>query len=458
MKGKRLILLVVALLLLVGGSAVIGMEYYTGRPAFCGSCHIKKKPYDTWKKSKHSEKNVRCVDCHYAPGEKTTLKAKFKSLGQLFSYLATGDKEVRKKAWIHDESCTTSKCHPKDKFFEKEYKYTEKVTFVHKTHEEKTIEGQVPHCNTCHQHVTAGKHFEVPSEACYLCHFKNTKFNEGRSKCSLCHQIPEKPLQRQKEGKEKKEGENPITHKTLMDNGVACWSCHYELIKGKAEVKSEDCMDCHHSREILKAMDRPDRKKVMHREHVAGQNANCFDCHQPIVHKETEFLDPVRMNCQACHPDHHIYQKMLLVGPERPGVPATKSLMYEVKTNCLGCHIDIKTEKGEKLAHGTGKACVSCHKEKHDQMLDRWKNEIKEGLEAAKEMEREAEEALIDARGKVKKDLYDEAKRLLAEGRRNIEIVRFGNGVHNKKYSLMLLNAATINFEDLIDLLEEGGG
>jgi hypothetical protein len=91
-------------------------------------------------------------------------------------------------------------------------------------------------------------------------------------------------------------------------------------------------------------------------------------------------------------------------------------------------------------------------------MLDRWKKEIKEGLEAAKEMEREAEEALIDARGKVKKDLYDEAKRLLAEGRRNIEIVRFGNGVHNKKYSLMLLNAATINFEDLIDLLEEGGG
>ena len=47
------------------------------------------------------------------------------------------------------------------------------------------------------------------------------------------------------------------------------------------------------------------------------------------------------------------------------------------------------------------------------------------------------------------------AQQMLAEGRANIKIVQFGNGVHNKKYSIMLLDAAISRFEELIDSLEE---
>jgi hypothetical protein len=35
-------------------------------------------------------------------------------------------------------------------------------------------------------------------------------------------------------------------------------------------------------------------------------------------------------------------------------------------------------------------------------------------------------------------------------------MVRFGNGVHNKKYSMFVLDAAITHFEDLLDYLEEG--
>jgi len=45
---------------------------------------------------------------------------------------------------------------------------------------------------------------------------------------------------------------------------------------------------------------------------------------------------------------------------------------------------------------------------------------------------------------------------MLKEGRENLNIVKFGNGVHNKKYSIMLIDAAINRFEDMIDYLEEG--
>ena len=45
---------------------------------------------------------------------------------------------------------------------------------------------------------------------------------------------------------------------------------------------------------------------------------------------------------------------------------------------------------------------------------------------------------------------------MLEEGRGHLRIVAYGGGVHNKKYSIMLLDAAMNNFEDAIDLLIEG--
>ena len=137
----------------ISATGLLTAEYYTSRPSFCGSCHIMKSYYKSWEKSIHGEKDVACVDCHYAPGEQSTLKAKFKGLGQLFSYLSEEGKEVRKAAIVSDASCMTSACHPQETFYSKKVKFTEQVPFVHKTHADKTIEGQVLHCDTCHQHV-----------------------------------------------------------------------------------------------------------------------------------------------------------------------------------------------------------------------------------------------------------------------------------------------------------------
>ncbi len=448
MSRKKFILTTLILTTLLTIFGIFTAEHYTSRPSFCGSCHIMHKPFNSWDKSAH--RTVACVDCHYAPGEQHSIKAKFKGLSQSFSYFASGDHEVRRKAWIEDASCTTSKCHPNQEKQEKKIKYTEKVVYIHKTHFDKKIEGQSIHCNTCHLHVSSDKHFEVPMTACFLCHFKNTEFNKGRAKCSLCHEIPTKSLQAQKDAS--KPDEKPITHKSLEEAKVPCRSCHYELVQGNGEIKEEGCLNCHDTTEELEKFS---DMKLMHQEHVTNHNANCFDCHRPIQHKKIEFLDPVRESCTVCHPDHHYYQKLLIVGDKRKNITSIPALMYNVKTNCIGCHLKEVIKDGEKVMHGDAKACASCHTDKHELMMQDWKDKAIEEIKNAREIEKDLVVLIEKAKTGSPGENLEQAIKMMEEGRENLYIVENGGGVHNQKYSIQLLDAAMNNYEDAIDLLSE---
>ena len=462
---------------------------------FCGYCHtltyprVMKKAYTSWKAGKH--KDVGCVECHYPPerlrdnipqhkkipkdkryaGERSEwdfMRTELEVLSRLTTILNMNEPVVRTKPRIDDLSCTSTRCHPatgkgkEGEYWTKKIDYAQYeradktkgiVQFVHDKHFEKKkwIEGQELHCTTCHQRESEKKHFEVSKEKCFLCHFKNTAFNTDRAKCALCHEIPTKPLQTQK--KEAKPGEKPVTHKTMEEAKVGCQSCHLHLIHGNAQVSSEKCLNCHDNEATV--MKEVKNKKLMHKEHVAGQAASCFNCHEPIEHKERDFLDTARESCTVCHPDHHKYQKLLLIGAERKGIPKTPGLMSSVKTNCFGCHLEERKVKGEKVAHGSGKACAACHTEKHEGMVKQWKDKIDKELKSAKEIEEEAQVAIKNAEGKKPAKNLAEARAMLEKGRESMQLVEFGGGVHNQKYSVMLLDVAMNNFEDAIDLLKD---
>jgi hypothetical protein len=464
---------------------------------FCGYCHVLsypkviKKAYLSWKGGKH--KDIGCVQCHYPPEQlqqkipehkkiptdkKDTsdksaidfMKTELEVLSRLITVLNMDSSVTRTKPRLDDRSCTTSRCHPSTGIgkegeywtkkieyakYEREDKTEGIVPYVHKTHFDKTkwIEGQELHCTSCHQRESGEKHFEVNRDKCFLCHFKNLALNETRAKCSLCHVVPTKPLQRQK-----KEGadadEKPITHESLEKAKVACESCHLHLFKGNGFVKLENCLNCHDNEEGIRKEIL--NKKLMHERHVAVQNAHCFNCHEPMQHKKvTDFLDAGSQNCDTCHPEHHKYQKMLLLGEARGDVQETPGLMFYVKTNCLACHKEEKIVKGEEVIHGSGKACAACHTEKHEGMAKEWKDKTKEEMQGALEVEKEALETIKKADGKVTKKKLEQAISMVAEGRENLNIVEYGGGVHNKKYSIMLLDAAMNSFEDAIDLLSE---
>ena len=102
----------------------------------------------------------------------------------------------------------------------------------------------------------------------------------------------------------------------------------------------------------------------------------------------------------------------------------------------------------------SAKTCAGCHPGRQNMLKD-WQTELKEEVKYTKEVEKEALDALSKANAKLPKPKQAEAGKMLNEGRQNLKMVQFGNGVHNKKYSIFLLDAAITRFEDVIDFIED---
>ena len=485
--------------ILIVGSLVFlaawgGMEYYTSKSSFCGgSCHTMTEQYEAWKTDKHyadnnaEEMQAECIECHFLPGDKYSLKAKYEGLRHLAAYLYEPEAPLPIRPVVPDGACLQSGCHDEAKLAEREIQLTEKVRFKHGVHlGDEALEGQDLTCDTCHIKVSEKKHFEVPYDICYLCHLSLEKptlekaelreegvdktlqvtfverpsidFNQGVSRCDMCHTIPTESLQSQI-SEEDDLTKQPITHQSILEAGVACEGCHFEVVKGSGEivtgnVVSNGCLRCHNRSQTLIAS--AGDGKLMHDSHVATKKADCFDCHSTIEHRNrTDHLDFVRDDCQLCHANQHKYQKLLLAGtPVNENLSSTPHLMFDVNTNCMGCHLKKTVNKGHAVRTASGETCVACHTERHNKMLDDWRTRIEEEVAMAEEVEREALEIFEELKSKIEGNVLGEVEQKLADGSELLNIVRVGNGVHNKKYAIMILDEAFINFEDSIDLLE----
>lgn len=478
-----------------------GMEAYTSQSSFCGgSCHTMTEQYQAWKSNTHHASNnpegkqAECIECHFLPGEKHGLKAKFEGLRHLAAYLYDPNAPLPIRPVIKDGACLQSGCHEIKKFQDKELKFSKKkVRFKHTVHfGDKALEGQKLTCDTCHFKVTAEKHFEVPTEICFLCHLKLEKpilekvkvekavpigdtkeilrvsfnqrptinFNEGASKCDICHEIPTKSLQGQLSAKDSKV--KAITHQTIQKAGVTCESCHFEVVRGHGEVNtgnvvSNGCLTCHNrSQELLK---KADDKKLMHDEHVAKNKADCFDCHSVVEHRNRkDHLDFVRTDCQLCHQDQHRFQKILLAGtPINGGQAGPPHLMFNVNVNCMACHLKKTVSKGHAVRTGAPETCQACHTPEHKKMLKDWRETVTKEVKGAEEVKQEALQALKEFGEKSgEAEKLAKAEGMISKGQEYLDVVKIGNGVHNKKYAITILDEAFGRFEDAIELLESG--
>ncbi|KRT56671.1 hypothetical protein Ga0074115_1871, partial [endosymbiont of Ridgeia piscesae] len=91
-------------------------------------------------------------------------------------------------------------------------------------------------------------------------------------------------------------------------------------------------------------------------------------------------------------------------------------------------------------------------------MLDDWKKTLKKEIADGEELEAEAIQLLSEIKGNLDKKQLSQAEAMIAKGIQLLDIVRFGNGVHNKKYAITILDGAFGNFEDTIELLEGAKG
>jgi len=99
-------------------------------------------------------------------------------------------------------------------------------------------------------------------------------------------------------------------------------------------------------------------------------------------------------------------------------------------------------------------ACVKCHSKDYEKMLGMWKRELSQELEKAQRLEKEALDALAKYKPGLTQEKLTEANKLLREGRENMGIVQYGNGVHNTKYSIALLDVAMTRLKEMIAYLE----
>lgn len=136
-----LILIVVGIILILK----IGV-HATSSPTFCASCHSMSPQVYTWEASSHSE--VKCTDCHIAPGVENLVKQKAGGVKELYAtitnnYLAP----IRMPSLIPDESCQT--CHQMSK---RSVSASGDIIIDHQIHEVKKIA-----CVLCHDGVAHGK-------------------------------------------------------------------------------------------------------------------------------------------------------------------------------------------------------------------------------------------------------------------------------------------------------------
>jgi len=69
MFNKKVVLITMALVVVVGIGAGVGLVKASDNPAFCTACHIMKPYYESWQNSsllanKHSTEGVTCHQCH----------------------------------------------------------------------------------------------------------------------------------------------------------------------------------------------------------------------------------------------------------------------------------------------------------------------------------------------------------------------------------------------------------
>jgi nitrate/TMAO reductase-like tetraheme cytochrome c subunit len=234
------------------------------------------EPYvKAWTVSRHSK--VECVQCHFPPEFKEALWVKFQASTQLVKWV-TQTYDSKPYADVRDASCLRSGCHATASLDARAPLTFKRVThFAHRAHLDPARMGMQLRCTSCHAQVEVEKHFEVARTTCFTCHFKGRQ--AGReldpvAGCTGCHQAPGGRILVRATG-------STFDHAPLVQRGVACQSCHLQVVHGGGEAPVERCVGCHNEREKL---ERAGDLRLVHDAHVTRGSIDCVRCHNAVTH------------------------------------------------------------------------------------------------------------------------------------------------------------------------------
>ena len=432
--GKISIVGLVAIVILT----YIGLQY-SAKSEFCKLCHFMEPYYNGWRTSSHNM--VPCVECHYPPSVEKELKGKVKALTSVVEYFTGTYGKGRPWVEISDNSCLREGCHNRRLLFGRTI--FGNILFDHTPHLTEMRRGKKLKCTSCHSQIVQREHMTVTNSTCYLCHFKRVTGEKTLDDCNMCHGPPLSPVQYLG---------IKFDHSEALKRGVECRKCHMHVIQGNGEVSRDRCFSCHTESEKL---EKYSDALLMHDSHVTRHKVDCLRCHDEIRHEMLETVQSVEMECISCHPNQHTAQKELFLGIGGHDVEYMPDPMFLTRVSCTSCHISHQGNPFQgSSALANEASCMSCHGTQYGTILRQWKKQIKTILSVILP-------SLEKSDGELNKRTIDpsrreDAKRLIEEARENVDLVRYGKGVHNIKYSVNLLSTAHEKLTQAMKLIGSG--
>ncbi|HEU5192022.1 MAG TPA: hypothetical protein VFX14_20210 [Methylomirabilota bacterium] len=162
------------------------------------------------------------------------------------------------------------------------------------------------------------------------------------------------------------------------------------------------------------------------------------------------------LDCRQCHQGSHGGVVGMYLGMGGRGTPMIPSHMFQVRVQCVACHIAPKADEGSAGLVGrtfrpTEQACVNCHGEKYRGMLQRWVDILGKMRDVLAPKVSAARAALAGAEEPSPKRAR--AERLTSDAEYNMQFVALGKGVHNVFYAADLLKLSNSWVDEALPLL-----
>lgn len=312
-------------------------------------------------------------------------------------------------------------------------------------------------CGACHVHASGAEPLGVGSGVCFGCHVsgQDTTLTVGahgvRTPCLTCHTPTHTALTSSR---------TPINHRLIVDQGIACTQCHYDVTRGSGAVLRTECAACHAGTPpSLTAVPAAARADSVHRVHLGPMiGMACTRCHEPIRHEVVALASTVALNCLTCHREPHGVVlgrepewAAACVGCHSEAHRAIQTIytglaagdrvfpakMFVARVACDACHSEVAlaAPSSELQIAAINEACVACHGATYGRMLPRWTRSMARRTAAVSRY-------LADAVARAPLREAGATDTLIASASGDLGLVLTGRGVHNIPAADALLRSA----------------